>query len=107
VAIPSEACGEPVHEQSVKCPHCGGPTGVPVDPIAKTAIETMRPMPVVAQPPSTGLEPIESGFDPVGTALRGVGKVIEAASGLVTDDADDDDGLPRAVARTRQSKRRS
>lgn len=40
MAIPCEVCGEPVHEQAVKCPHCGDFTGVPVDPIAAAEIST-------------------------------------------------------------------
>jgi hypothetical protein len=40
VAIPCDVCGEPVHEQAVKCPHCGDFTGVPVDPIAAAEIAT-------------------------------------------------------------------
>jgi hypothetical protein len=41
VAIPCDACGEPVHETSVKCPHCGDFTGVPIDPIAAAEISTL------------------------------------------------------------------
>ncbi|MFT3694892.1 MAG: hypothetical protein QM831_17210 [Kofleriaceae bacterium] len=32
--IPCQACSKPVHEQSVRCPHCGNATGVELDPVA-------------------------------------------------------------------------
>lgn len=60
MAIPCNMCGNPVHEQSVKCPHCGEATGVPVDPLARATIETMRKIPEIdGQPASTGFEKIE------------------------------------------------
>lgn len=31
MAIPCGACSLPVHERAVKCPHCGGETGVTAD----------------------------------------------------------------------------
>ena len=42
MAIPCEKCHEPVHEQVVICPHCGEPSGVPLDPIAVAAIELLK-----------------------------------------------------------------
>lgn len=41
MAIPCEKCHAPVHEQTVICPHCGQPTGVPTDPVAVATIEML------------------------------------------------------------------
>lgn len=39
MAIPCQTCGDPVHEQTVICPHCGKPTGVARDPVAAAEVE--------------------------------------------------------------------
>jgi hypothetical protein len=41
VAIPCQQCDQPVHEHVVICPHCGGTTGVPDDPLALAEIEIL------------------------------------------------------------------
>jgi hypothetical protein len=41
VPISCEHCHLPVHEQTVICPHCGDPSGVPRDPIALAEISVL------------------------------------------------------------------
>jgi hypothetical protein len=103
MAIPCESCGKPVHETAVDCPHCGDPTGVPVDPIAEHEIELMDE---VTPPPSQNLDPLpfmhdkhHVVIDPITHAIaNGVAKIADA----VRDD--DDEPVPRAIARERPKK---
>jgi hypothetical protein len=67
VAISCEHCDQPVHEQTVICPHCGGPSGVPRDPIALAEISVMleledepEPAPLPYLLESKALPPIEA-----------------------------------------------
>jgi hypothetical protein len=83
VAIPCEACGEPVHEQAVKCPHCGDFSGVPVDPIAAAEIAT-QPI-------------LKPEIDPAFAFGEAVIGVVDA----VTSHPDNAE-LPRAVARIKR-----
>jgi hypothetical protein len=83
VAIPCEACGEPVHEQAVKCPHCGDFSGVPVDPIAAAEISTQ---PIIK--PAVDLDVA------FGEAVIGI---VDAVSSHA-----DNAELPRAVARIKR-----
>jgi hypothetical protein len=80
MAIPCEACGRPVNEEVVVCPHCGGPTGVPVDPVAEHQV--ISTLPPIAR--RRAAEPLP--FD----------KVLPA----------DPTDLPRAIARRRKRRPR-
>jgi hypothetical protein len=96
VAIPCDACGQPVHEQAVRCPHCGDYTGVPVDPVAAAEVELIPA--VLARPRADELP-----LDGVASALVDVvSHAIGAAAELVKPDRPDDDPLPRATARHRR-----
>jgi hypothetical protein len=107
MALPCEACGKPVHEMAVDCPHCGEPTGVPVDPIAEHEIDVMEkfplplpdatPNPLLAQHSGAGavLEPISR------AVVGGVAKIVGA---VIADD--DDEPVPRAIARRKPKRRR-
>ena len=107
MSVPCEACGKPVHEQAVKCPHCGELSGVPVDPVAAAAIEAM---PVLRELPSAPLPiwpdaghslhvPNEGEILVAQAIVSGVARVVDAAIELVKPDDPDDDPLPRAIAR--------
>jgi hypothetical protein len=85
VAIPCDACGEPVHEQAVKCPHCGDFSGVPIDPIAAAEISTQ---PIVK--PAIDLDVA------FGEAVIGI---VDAVTNVASPDNAE---LPRAVARIKR-----
>ena len=84
MAIPCDACGEPVHEQAVKCPHCGDFTGVAIDPIAAAEISTL---PIVK--PEVDLQ-------------VAFGETMIAIVDAVTSAEPDNRELPRAVARIKR-----
>jgi hypothetical protein len=109
MALPCQACGKPVHETAVDCPHCGDATGVPVDPIAEHEIDVLekfpvplpdtRPNPLLAQHSGRGAV-----IDPIGRAVvDGVVKIVGAAAELI---GDDDEPVPRAVARRKPKRKR-
>jgi hypothetical protein len=50
VAIPCEHCDQPVHEQTVICPHCGQPSGAPRDPIALAEISVLLELEAEPEP---------------------------------------------------------
>ncbi len=50
MAIACDQCQRPVHEQTVVCPHCGGPSGVPRDPIALAEVSVMLELEGVPEP---------------------------------------------------------
>ena len=65
--ISCEYCNQPVHEQTVICPHCGDPSGAPHDPIALAEISVMleledepEPAPLPYLLESKALPPIEA-----------------------------------------------
>jgi hypothetical protein len=111
MALPCEACGKPVHETAVDCPHCGESTGVPADPIAEHEIDVMEKFPLPL--PDTTPNPLlvqhagRAGvIDPFGRAVvDGVAKIVGAAAELLSDD--DDEPVPRAIARARPKPRRN
>ena len=101
MAVACESCGQPVHETAVDCPHCGELTGVPVDPIAETEIELL---PELGDKPKENPIPLldrrHAVIDPIGRAVAtGVARLAEAVA-----PADDDERLPRAIARKRPKK---
>lgn len=55
MAIDCNACGKPVHETVVTCPHCGEATGVPIDPIAEIEVSLL---PALPPPPPRGGDPL-------------------------------------------------
>ena len=87
MAIPCAACGKPVHEHAVKCPHCGDLTGVPVDPLALAEADATLELPRE--------QPIEHRV--VETIAKVVTYAFDAAAELIR--RDDDEPLPRATAR--------
>lgn len=98
VAIPCNECGKPRHEQAVKCPHCGGFTGTPADPVA--VAEAQGTMALAHDPIDPHLPP-EARF--AAAIADAVTSAIDVASELVKPDAPDDERLPRATVR--RSKR--
>ena len=92
MAIACDACGKPVHEQAVRCPHCGDLTGVPVDPIAAAEISVTA---TAIDLPSA--EPLEA------RVVSAIVDVVSAAIELVKPERSDDDPVPRATARTKRS----
>src|SRR5689334_11379538 len=100
--IPCVSCAKPVFEQAVVCPHCGEPSGVPADPIAESEIATLPELPPAVHPiDPLPLETASSIFEPIERAVvEGVAKVVGAAFELIGDtDRDDDEPVPRAIAR--------
>jgi len=100
MAIPCDACGEPVHEQVVVCPHCAGPTGVPIDPIAKATIETL---PALEPPPPD--EDVQAAQ--ILSTSTGPNPIVSGLARLLASDGDgdsepDSEPLPRAIARRRR-----
>ncbi|HEY1816936.1 MAG TPA: hypothetical protein VGG74_31525 [Kofleriaceae bacterium] len=96
MAISCEACGLPVHENVVKCPHCGSFTGTPADPIAVAEAEGAM---ATAQEPIDDRLPLEARF---ATAIAdAVTHAIDVASELVKSEQADD-RLPRARARPKR-----
>jgi hypothetical protein len=90
VAIPCAACGQPVHDRAVKCPHCGDLTGVPVDPLA---VAEARATTSAAVLPDEALD---------ARVANAIVAALRALAELVARDGDDDP-LPRATARRKRS----
>jgi hypothetical protein len=98
VAIACDACGKPVHEQAVKCPHCGDFTGVPVDPVAAAEISVTT---ATAIDLPRDDEPLEARV--ASTIVDAVSHAISVAVELVKPDEPDDDPVPRATARAKRT----
>ncbi len=98
MAIACDACGKPVHEQAVRCPHCGDLTGVPVDQIAAAEV---RVTPATAIGLPRDAEPLEARV--ASAIVDVVSHAIGAAVELVKPDEPDDDPVPRATARTKRT----
>ena len=98
VPIPCNECGKPVHEHAVKCPHCGGFTGTPADPVAVAEAEGAI---ALADDPIDQHMPLEARF--AAAIADAVTNAIDAASELVKSDSPADERLPRATVR--RSKR--
>jgi hypothetical protein len=106
VPIPCAACSKPVHERSVKCPHCGGATGVTPDAkwtaeeraaaLELARIDSLRSVP----PPSYGMT--QAGYNPDAVLLDVVGAVVKGAIDAVARSPEPATELPRAVARERR-----
>jgi hypothetical protein len=106
VPIPCAACRKPVHERSVKCPHCGGATGVTPDAkwtaeerlaaVELARIESLRNVP----PPSYGMT--NASYNPDAVLLDVVGAVVKGAIDAVARAPEREAELPRAVARERR-----
>ena len=79
--ISCEHCDQPVHEQTVICPHCGDPSGVPRDPIALAEISVM----------------IELEDEPEPAPLP----YLLESKALPSSEAEPSTELPRAIARRR------
>jgi hypothetical protein len=95
MAIPCEACGQPVHEKVVKCPHCGDFTGTPADPVAVAEAEDAVGAVENRIDPSL---PLEARF--ANAIADAVTNAIDAASELVKSDRDE--RLPRATVRPKR-----
>ncbi len=82
-----------MHEQIVICPHCGDHTGVPFDQEAALRIANMRKLPEPARVPlgSVVVDPITSV----------IGAAVDSALDLIAGDEEEDEKIPRAVARER------
>jgi hypothetical protein len=96
VSIQCEACTLPVDEHVVRCPHCGGFTGVPVDPAAAAAVESLT---VLAGTPRVDMPP-DGPFEAVGRIVNAAIEVI------VPRRSADAEPLPRATARRRPKTER-
>ncbi|CAN5604655.1 hypothetical protein BH11MYX1_BH11MYX1_08040 [soil metagenome] len=103
MAIACETCTQPVHEDVVVCPHCGGPSGATPDltPLEAAELASDRPP---GSLPMFGVEDLGSGFSILesGAAVVELGyelvsAVIAAADVL----GDHDPPLPTAIARVR------
>ena len=100
MAIACDTCGKPVHEQTVRCPHCGDLTGVPVDP--RAADEVSLPAATALDLPADD-PPLEARV--ASAIVEVVSHAIGAAVGLVKPDEPDDALAPsrdRAPATTRE-----
>lgn len=95
MSIQCEACTLPVDEHVVRCPHCGGFTGVPVDPDAAAAVESMTVL--------AGTPRVDMPSDPIETVGRIVNAAIEV---IVPRRGADAEPLPRATARRRPKTER-
>ncbi len=101
-----------MHEQVVKCPHCGERTGVAIDPLATamaTGLAEMLKPPPAAPAPTYQMNIVTSVEDQapaIGIAADVVAAVVRTAVGVVRggkDDDADDDPIPRATARKRDT----
>lgn len=109
MAVPCQTCGKPVHETVVDCPHCGESTGTPVDPIAEHEIDVMEKFPLPL--PDATPNPLfaqhggrAAVIDPLSRAVvGGVAKIVGAAAELL--DHDDDEPVPRAIARAKPKRK--
>jgi len=113
VAIPCGACIQPVHDQAVKCPHCGEATGIVPD-ASLTAEERRAAVELARLASDTHIAPPSysgsyvGGFDPelaliggVAVAAVAVGAVVKSAVEAVVDERRSRPELPRAYARER------
>lgn len=105
----------PVHERAVKCPHCGGETGVTADASLtaeerRAAVDLARAESGHNQDPSTGTYADYYRYDPevallggVAIAAAAVGVVVKSAVEAVVDEREHRASreLPRATARER------
>ena len=101
------ACGSPVHETVVKCPHCGGRTGAaPSKPTAAEALAIAQleerrfynELEIASTPVLATPVPVMSGF----TALGLVAEVVAAAAAAGSlDEPLPPSDVPRAIARER------
>ena len=118
MAIPCGACSMPVHDRAVKCPHCGGATGVFAD--ASFTAEERRAavdLALVESERNLAGDPYSTSsadtyrYDPelvllggVAIAAAAVGMVVRSAVEAVVDERKDRASrpeLPRATARER------
>lgn len=94
----------------MKCPHCGGATGV-VPNATLTAEERAAAIELariegdtyIAPNPSTG--PADPDFAVIGLAAGAVVAVVRSAVEAVIDERDEDPPIPRAIARERTGPR--
>jgi hypothetical protein len=93
MAIACEACGEPVHEQVVVCPHCGERSGVAADVLA-----TQQSLALLA---TDARPPVDSAIEALVGAL---GTAVDSALDWL--DGDGESELPRAIARERPPRTR-
>src|SRR5579862_1188537 len=103
VAIPCEACRQPVHSTSVVCPHCGERTGRAPDEQARTQVKAIQVLGAMPRQPE--VEPLlERLSHEVSRADDGGGiellDAIGAIADLIAPKRDDATNVPRAVART-------
>ena len=100
------ACGSPVHETVVKCPHCGGRTGAaPSKPTAAEALAIAQleerrfynELEIASTPVLATPVPVMSGF----TALGLVAEVVAAAASSLDEPGPAPAEIPRAIARER------
>jgi hypothetical protein len=111
VPIPCRACTKPVHEHAVKCPHCGGSTGVAVNPKwtdeeRAAAIELARIEGDTYIPPNHhGTAPADPEFAVIGLAAGAVVAVVRSAVEAVVEERASEPSIPRAIARERTGPR--
>jgi hypothetical protein len=111
VPIPCGACSQPVHEHAVKCPHCGGATGVVANPKwtaeeRAAAIELARIEGDKYIPPNQyGTGPADPEFGAIGLAAGAVVAVVRSAVGAVVEERESEPSIPRAIARDRTGPR--
>ncbi len=100
-----------MHEQVVKCPHCGERTGVAIDPsaaaMARGLAEMLKPPPAAPAPTyqMNIVTSVEDQAPVIGVAADMVAAVVRTAVGVVRsgedDDSDDAEPIARATARKR------
>lgn len=108
MAIPCEACAQPVEDQVVTCPHCGGATGVQPDPRAVLEVEMIKAAKLPAPTPAPAIDvPIDQpdiGDGGLFDLVDAVVAVVDAAIMSVRSESESCASapeLPRAIARER------
>jgi hypothetical protein len=106
MAIPCQACAQPVEDQVVTCPHCGGATGVRPDPRAVLELVMIKgaklpaPAPVIDVP----IDQPDIGDGGLFDLVHAVVAVVDAAVTAVRSESEARESapeLPRAIARER------
>lgn len=109
MAIPCQACAQPVEDQVVTCPHCGGATGVQPDPRAVLQLELIKgaklPAPVSSAPAiDVPIDQPDIGDGGLFDLVHAVVAVVDAAVTAVRSESEaraSAPELPRAIARER------
>lgn len=115
MAIPCNACSEPIHPQVVICPHCGEHTGVAADTTltaqeaaATVELARIKSDTYIAPPTLTRRDSGGHHYDPelaliggAAAAALAIGAVVKSVVEAVIEDRDARPELPQAIARER------